>query len=421
MDADATRVGRVGPYVLLRELGRGGMATVHEARHVELGKHVALKLLARDIADNAVARERFAREGRAAVRIRHPNVVDVTDVGVCEGVPYLVLELVDGPTLSTVFAEGPLPLSRLVELFLPIVSAMHRAHAVGVVHRDLKPANVLLTRDLRGELVPKVGDFGISKVLSPGEIELTKEHGVVGTLLYMSPEQIRAAATVDGRSDQWSIGVMLYQGATAKAPFSFASSTELMHAILHEEVLPPSRHQPRLPEAFDRLVLRALSRDPSARFSDMRALGVALLELAEGRGWSDWAREFETPGGETADASVAADPTVSAHTPPPTSRRGHARGRMLAGVLAIGGVVAAGLAVREGTRPAPAQPAVVSTAPSAAPVPAASSPASVLPPPAPSVSASTSAKPRPTVALPQPVPVPSPKPTMGANGAPILE
>ncbi len=425
MDVGATRVGRVGPYVLIRELGRGGMATVHEARHVELGKRVALKLLARDIAENAVARERFAREGRAAVRIRHPNVVDVTDVGVCDGVPYLVLELVDGPTLSTLFAEGPLPLSRLVELFLPIVSAMHRAHAAGVVHRDLKPANVFLTRDLRGELLPKVGDFGISKVLTPGEIELTREHGVVGTLLYMSPEQIRAAATVDGRSDQWSIGVMLYQGATGKAPFVFASSTELMHAILHEEIVPPSRHQPSLPEAFDRLVLRALSRDPDERFSDMRALGVALLELAEGRGWSDWAREFEALGGETDDASAAADPTVSAHTPRPTSHhrdfRG-ARGWMLAGALVVGAVVAAGLTLRVGTRSAPAGPAVASAVPSPLPVPAASSPPGpVLAPPPPSVSASSSAKSRPTVALPLPAASPSPKPPMGANGAPILE
>ncbi|MBK7396093.1 MAG: serine/threonine protein kinase [Myxococcales bacterium] len=182
------------------------MATVHEARHVELGKRVALKLLARDIAENAVARERFAREGRAAVRIRHPNVVDVTDVGVCDGVPYLVLELVDGPTLSTLFAEGPLPLSRLVELFLPIVSAMHRAHAAGVVHRDLKPANVFLTRDLRGELLPKVGDFGISKVLTPGDRAHQGARGRRYAALHVARADPRRG---DGR---WPLGPVVDRG-----------------------------------------------------------------------------------------------------------------------------------------------------------------------------------------------------------------
>lgn len=426
MDAEATRV---GPYVLIRELGRGGMSTVYEARHAELGKRVALKMLAQDIAHNPVARERFAREGRAAVRIRHPNVVDVTDVGVCEGAPYLVLELVEGTTLAALFGAGPLPLPRLVELFLPIVSAMRRAHAVGVVHRDLKPANVFLTRDLRGELVPKVGDFGISKLSAPGEVELTREHGAVGTLAYMSPEQIRAAAMVDGRTDQWAIGAMLHQGATGKPPFSFESPTELMHAILHVDPSPPSQFVP-VPRAFDRLVQRLLARDPDDRYPDMHAVGAALLELAEGRAWADWAREFGEAAGATEDTTVDATP-AAAHTARPTTRA-HApetpRGRIVSVTLAIA-TLAAGAWVVRSRRPLPSSTAgvvgatVVSTsvAASHAPPPASVSLASSvasLPAPASALPSATS-KPRASVA--PAAAAASPAPPLGANGAPILE
>jgi serine/threonine-protein kinase len=296
---------RLGPYVLQRELGRGGMAVVFEAEHVELRRRVALKVVLPEFAKNPVIAARFGREGRAAARVRHPHVVDVIDVGVEGSVPYLVMELVDGPTLASLLArEAPMPPARIAELLLPIASAVARAHACGVVHRDLKPANVLVATDLHGEPIPKVSDFGISKIADGRERELTGDQGLLGTLAYMAPEQVQRAATVDGRADQWSLGVILYEAATGRSPFPADTAGARLHAILHEPIDPPSLHRSGLPPAFDALIARALARAPEARFPTVTALGAALLPFAEGRVWATWARQF---GGENSDTSGTVD------------------------------------------------------------------------------------------------------------------
>jgi serine/threonine-protein kinase len=249
---------------LLREIGKGAMATVYEAEHLGLGKRVAVKKLHSHLAVDATASARFLREGRAASQIKSPHVVDVFDVGVEQGIPYLVMELLEGADLAAVLRERrKLPVSELVDLMLPVVSAVHAAHDVGVIHRDLKPSNVFLGK-------------GDSEVL-------------LGTVHYMSPEQTRGGRNASAESDQYALGVMLYECSTGTKPFAGNSPYALMHAIVSSKVPPPSTIDPDLSPEFNQVVLRAMHRDPQKRFSSVQALGVALLPWASEAQTQRWA------------------------------------------------------------------------------------------------------------------------------------
>ncbi len=437
MDAETSPVepgARLGPYRITSELGRGGMATVFAAEHTALGKRVAIKVLHRSLARTPVAAARFEREGRAIARIRHPHVIDVIDVGAAGGVPYLVMQLVEGPTLAALLHESaPMPVDRVAALLLPVVAGASAAHDAGVIHRDLKPSNVLIAVGLHGEESPVVVDFGISKVAGPNEAEITREQVAVGTLSYMAPEQIRSSTHVDARADQWALGVMLYQAATGQLPFLGESAPEIMSAILDGDVRPPSQVKKGLPAAFDALVLRALSRDPRSRFSDLRALGAALVPFARGRAWTTWATVFEARAAET----TMDDSQRSESDPPPTegalarttNQRFDRRGLATMLVLAAAALLGIGGYLARGSRAAIATPVTAAPPPVASPEPAAPPPPAA---PVPSVSASVTpvvAKkpwmPRAVTATasasaPAPAVVP-PKPQIGSNGAPILE
>ncbi|MFO0625529.1 MAG: serine/threonine-protein kinase [Polyangiales bacterium] len=222
MEADsALRDGaQLGRYRVLRRIGSGGMATVYEAEHGDLEKRVALKTLHPALTLDPEARARFLREGRAAARIRHPNVVEVFDVGQEGDTLYLVMEHLAGEDLGTLLGrEGSLGVERLVDLLLPVIAAVMTAHEAGVVHRDLKPENIFLARARNGTTVPKVLDFGISKLSGVGAgPRLTGSAAMLGTPVYMSPEQARSGH-VDARSDQYALGVILYECATGVLPF----------------------------------------------------------------------------------------------------------------------------------------------------------------------------------------------------------
>jgi tRNA A-37 threonylcarbamoyl transferase component Bud32 len=289
---------RVGKFVLVRELGTGGMGRVFEARHVKLGKRVAIKLLHRVLTASPKATRRFRREGRACSRIRHPHVVQMLDTGVHDGQPYLVMELVEGVDLATWLREKEcLEPSELADIFLPICSALWAVHQSGVVHRDLKPSNVILTRSRPHKLHPVLVDFGIAKLsFSDTTGDVTNTESTVGTVAYMAPEQTRNARAADPTADQYALGVMLYECATGRRPFQGESQYDLMHAILHAEVTPPSAHRAALGQEFDALVLRALHRTPSERFPSVHALGAALLALASAPAWADWGPEFSGTG-----------------------------------------------------------------------------------------------------------------------------
>jgi eukaryotic-like serine/threonine-protein kinase len=274
---------RFGKYQVTRLIGYGGMSEVYEAVHIGLHKRVALKILRPDFAENEEARERFVSEGVNAARIRHTNVVDVTDVGIVYQLPFLVMALLEGEDLSALYdRQGRMPVAEVVDLLLPIASAVAVGHEQGVVHRDLKPDNIFLHRE-GCRIIPKVLDFGVSRVLNGKRITLNAS--VFGTPHYMSPEQARGAPT-DARTDQYSLGVILYEGVSGRLPRDSSNPLELLHAVAFEPFKPPTDHL-ALPAELEAVILRAMAREPADRFPTMHDLALALVPFA-----SDAAREY---------------------------------------------------------------------------------------------------------------------------------
>ena len=257
---------RIGPYEIASLLGSGGMGEVYRARDARLGRTVALKVLPPDVAGDPGRRQRFEQEARAASALNHPNIISVYDIGSQDGLVYIVSELIDGETLRDLLKHGPLPQSRVVEIAGQVAEALAAAHAGTIVHRDLKPENIMLTRDGRAKIL----DFGLAKQVTqrtPGsdETELvtrTTPGAVLGTAGYMSPEQVRGEA-VDGRSDIFSFGLVLYECLAGQPPFERPTSVELMTAILRED--PPELPETVVP-ALRQIVSHCLEKEPDRRF-----------------------------------------------------------------------------------------------------------------------------------------------------------
>jgi tRNA A-37 threonylcarbamoyl transferase component Bud32 len=296
----------IARYRVAREIGRGAMGVVYEAEHTELGRRVALKLLQPHLRANATAMARFAREGRVAARLRHPHVIEVLDAGTCEQGPFLVMEYVDGPTLAAHLRESKrLAPPQVVELVLPVLSALIHAHATGVVHRDVKPANVLLARDRFGELFPMIGDFGLGKLLDESvDRSLTKD-GLVGSLPYLAPEQVREAKSVDGRADQYSLAVLVYEALAGCLPFAGGGTYALMEAICEGKAVPLTSVAPDVPVALAEVIHRAMRLRPEDRYPSLAALGGDLVRFASGRSWGLWTREFGSVTGDSLDGTLS--------------------------------------------------------------------------------------------------------------------
>ncbi len=297
-----------GSYVVEELIGAGGMAAVYRARHAKLGRDVALKVIHETLAASDGHVRRFMQEARAAASVSHPNIADITDVGEVDGRPYLVMEYLEGEPLAALLARrGHLSPLEIADLVLPLVSAIGTAHAAGLIHRDIKPENVFLACEDRGGERPVLLDFGISKQLEVEE-RLTGVGQLVGTPYYMSPEQIQLSVPLDGRADVYSLGVMLYELATGVLPYR---SDQSLYVLLAEIVLgkaePPSLHEPALPPAFERVVLRAMACDRERRFPTIAELGAALLPFASPAVQTVWAEEF---------ADAASAPRLTSLPPP---------------------------------------------------------------------------------------------------------
>ena len=273
----------LGPYTLRAELGRGGMGEVYRAHDTRLDRDVAVKVLPAAVADDPEALARFEREAKAIAALSHPNVLSIYDVGRERGVSYVVTELLDGDTLRVRLEGGALPPRKAIAYATQLVDGLAAAHARGIVHRDLKPENVFITRDDRVKLL----DFGLALVAEVREagpeaktrLDVTRPHTVLGTVGYMSPEQVRGERA-DARSDLFAFGVVLYEMLTGRQAFAAGSAAETMSAVLRDDPAPLIEGGAPVPGQLDRLVRRCLEKVPDERFQSARDLSFALATVS---------------------------------------------------------------------------------------------------------------------------------------------
>jgi WD40 repeat protein/serine/threonine protein kinase len=271
-----------GKYRLEQVLGTGGMGVVMAATHLHLGRMVAVKFMLPDKASDAESVERFAREARATVRLKSEHVTRILDVGTLDnGSPYLVMEYLEGTDLATIVrCDGPLPVAVAADYIIQALDALGEAHAMGIVHRDLKPSNLFITRRADGSAWLKVLDFGISKLASHGgDASLTGTHSIIGSPAYMSPENLWSSKLVDVRSDIWSLGIILYELVSGRAPFSAPAFSTLVLKVALEPLPSLSGPEP-IPAGFAAIVRRCLEKDPSRRFESAAELAAALEPFA---------------------------------------------------------------------------------------------------------------------------------------------
>jgi serine/threonine-protein kinase len=275
-------VRQVGRYLIGERLGRGGMATVFRAHDPDIGRDVAIKFLHPALCEDEEYHARFLREARAAGGLSHPNIVTVHDVGEIEGRPYMAMELLDGQPLSAEMASStPMPVRDVVIMGIQLARALAYAHKRGIVHRDIKPGNLMR---VQGTQTIKVTDFGIAHMESTAGEQRTRVGDILGTPQYMSPEQVRGDK-LDGRSDLFSSGIMLYQMLTGQCPFPGDNLVALAVKITKEDPVPIERLRPDLPASMRRIVERCLAKAPDRRFQtgeDLAdALGRVLVEIDE--------------------------------------------------------------------------------------------------------------------------------------------
>ena len=276
-----------GKYRLVKLIGRGGMGSVWEARHCNLGTPVAIKFIEAEYANSAEARSRFDKEAKAAATIQSKHAIQILDNGVTdEGKPYIVMELLQGEPLDKrIDRLGQLTLQDTARILQQVSRGLSKAHERGIIHRDLKPENVFIVHnDDDDDEVAKVLDFGIAKIQSsphsPGITSSTKTGAVLGTPFYMSPEQARGLRNVDHRTDVWSLGVIAFKCVTGKLPFDGESVGDLLVKICTAPIPLPSHSVPGLPPAFDSWFMRALEREPDRRFANVTELAEHLAFAA---------------------------------------------------------------------------------------------------------------------------------------------
>src|ERR1041385_2301571 len=288
---------RLGPYEILVPLGAGGMGEVYRARDTRLDRIVAVKILRRHLSSNSQFLERFEREARVIASLSHPHICTLHDVGHQDGIDFLVMEYLEGQTLEDRLRKEPLPLDQVLQIAIQITDALDTAHRHGITHRDLKPSNIMLTKT-----GAKLLDFGLAKLrateVPPGqtapltETALTGEGTILGTLQYMSPEQLEGKAA-DTRTDIFALGAVIYEMATGRKAFAGQSHASLIAAIMSAEPPPISTVQNLTPPALDHVVRTCLAKDPNARWQTAHDVLLQLKWIADADGQGATAR----PGG----------------------------------------------------------------------------------------------------------------------------
>jgi len=436
-----------GKYRVERVLGSGGMGVVVAAWHLELEQRVAVKFLHPLALERADTAERFRREARSAAKIRSEHVARVIDVGIMEGgIPYMVMEYLEGHDVADEIAKvGMLPIDDAVDFVLQAIEALAEAHAAGIVHRDLKPANLFIATRADGTRIVKVLDFGISKSLlggSASELSLTRTSVLIGSPLYMSPEQMRSAKDVDTRTDIWSLGVILYEMITGRPPYTGDSIPALCASLLNDLPQPMLALRSDVPPELEDVIRHCLTKDRADRYNTVSELARALAQFGSPSSQLHVDRASRvlgltdpSPFSDSSDRRVsrAADASgqsraVSAQRPPPPRSTLNSWGRtetpttadarpkprsrgVLFVTLGVGLAAAVSLVVFLGSRPPPPSAPASGAAPTAV-MPARASLVDVPAPPRPA--------PTPAPAPMAPEPVVMPSATAPSPGAPVI-
>jgi serine/threonine protein kinase len=257
----------IGPYRIIEQLGQGGMATVFKAYHASLDRYVALKVLHPAFNEDTTFEARFQREARVVAKLEHPHIVPVYDYAEHEKRPYLVMKYIEGDTLKARLSEGPLNSEEIARVVDTVGSALAYAHRHGVLHRDIKPSNVLVSKD--GEMY--LADFGLARMAQSGESTLSSDM-IMGTPQYISPEQALGKNDLDGRTDIYSFGVMLYEIVVGQVPFSADTPFSVIHDHIYTPLPLPHTVNPSVPEAVERVLLKSLAKDRADRYKDANAM-----------------------------------------------------------------------------------------------------------------------------------------------------
>src|SRR5260221_8143094 len=315
----------LGAYRIISQVGQGGMATVYKAYQPSMDRNVAINVLQRQLAETPEFVTRFQQEARIIARLEHPHILPVFDYGESDGVTYFVMRYLEAGTLKSRMEAGRLSLTEIDRLFTQLAEALAYAHSHGIIHRDLKPANALV--DEQGNLF--LTDFGIAKLLESASPRLTQTDAIMGTPAYISPEQARAQ-TVDQRSDIYSLGVILYEMVTGRVPFT--ADTPLAVILMHvsDPLTLPSILKPDIPEPIERVILKALAKEPNDRYANATELLAAWKRALEDANTVRRAPEKILP-----PVSLASSARTSAPAPKAVAASGRPTGWIIGCVIGV--------------------------------------------------------------------------------------